>query len=119
MSSVALGPKGPAREALSTQEAEKVKKLYVMLHKEFRERKRKCVDVIDMLCEQTGDRAAAASTPAAPPGRAAAHRPGLARWCCLRGCSLRRLVQKGAPANGLAAAGHLRGCRHSRARCCT
>ena len=58
--------KGPARAALSTQEAEKVKKLYVMLHKEFRERKRKCVDVIDMLCEQTGDRAAAASTPAAP-----------------------------------------------------
>ena len=112
--------KGPARAALSTQEAEKVKKLYVMLHKEFRERKRKCVDVIDMLCEQTGDRAAAASTPAAPPGRAAAHRPGLARWwCCLRGCSLRRLVQRGAPASGSAAAGHLRGCRHSRARCCT
>ena len=58
--------KGPATAALSTQEAEKVKKLYVMLHKEFRERKRKCVDVIDMLCEQTGDRAAAASSPAAP-----------------------------------------------------
>ena len=109
--------KGPARAALSTQEAEKVKKLYVMLHKEFRERKRKCVDVVDMLCEQTGDRAAAASTLAAPPGRAAAHRPGLARWCRLRGCG--RLVQKGAPASGSAAAGHLRGCRHSRARCCT
>jgi len=48
--------KGPAKAALSTQEAEKVKKLYVMLHKEFRERKRKCIDVIDMLSEQTGDR---------------------------------------------------------------
>ena len=58
--------KGPAKAALSTQEAEKVKKLYMMLHKEFRERKRKCVDVIDMLSEQTGDRSAAASTSATP-----------------------------------------------------
>ena len=58
--------KGPAKAALSTQEAEKVKKLYVMLHKEFRERKRKCIDVIDMLSEQTGDRSAAASKVAAP-----------------------------------------------------
>ena len=89
--------KGPAKAALSTHEAEKVKKLYVMLHKEFRERKRKCVDVIDMLCEQTGDRSGAASN--VPPPGCWEGPPEAARRCeevPPEGCRL--LVQKGAPA---------------------
>ena len=89
--------KGPATAALSTHEAEKVKKLYVMLHKEFRERKRKTVDVLDMLCEQSGERSVAASKQP-PPARCRLRlcgHPGLAR-CRLRAvcCSFRRVRQQ-------------------------
>ena len=48
--------KAPAGAALSADVAEKVKKQYVMLHKEYRERKRKCMEVVDMLSENMGER---------------------------------------------------------------
>ena len=48
--------KAPAGAALSAQEVEKVKKQYVMLHKEYRNRRANVMEVIDSLSENSGDR---------------------------------------------------------------